>query len=407
MSSSSRGRSTSSIRASQKNAPQARAPWLDGLNPAAGAELDLPDVRTLAAETVDVIVVGGGVAGLSAALAARDAGARVLLLEGAAQLGQGATGQNAGILSAGMNMPLYSVSLISPEAAMWTETTSVLLALVEEAGTPGAILSARRTGSLSLAESTTAARHLAREARARNALGLAAEMWTPAQVATATQGRLNTSTVVEALWLPNEGRIHPLTLLAHVARQARARGVTLAGGARVLSCQAVGSRGTSRNWQVSLDGDMTIAARGLILATGPVEHATSRIYALSFTAKLPEDFPIFWDAAPYTYYDYRPGDGRLTVSGGRYGRPGASPGDRKYHQRMAAQARCWLPELADAQPRYAWGVDLHVAADMQPALVERGDGAPAVAIEGLGALGVLPGIVLGRRAGKDIARRVG
>jgi hypothetical protein len=52
---------------------------------------------------------------------------------------------------------------------------------------------------------------------------------------------------------------------------------------------------------------------------------------------------------------------------------------------------------------FTWAVDLHVAADMVPGLRTLGGVAPGVAIEGLGALGVLPGIVLGRRAAKRVA----
>src|SRR5438067_11381060 len=146
-------------------------PWWNDLTPAVRAELALPDIRTLSAQTVDVIVIGGGVAGLSAALGARRRGARVLLLEKEAMLGCGATGRNAGILSAGINMHLTDLDPHRLEAAFWPETTRVLLSLVREAAQPDALLSASLTGSLSLAKSASAARKLTREARARVAAG--------------------------------------------------------------------------------------------------------------------------------------------------------------------------------------------------------------------------------------------
>ncbi len=145
-----------------------------------------------------------GVAGLSAANAAASRGARVVVLEAATRLGLGATGQNAGILSAGINMGLADVAPGSLEAAMWPATTEALLALVEQAQAPGALLVAWRTGSLSLAESATAARHLAREARARVAAGLRAEIRSPQQVAEVTGGRLRTDGLRSALLLPDE-----------------------------------------------------------------------------------------------------------------------------------------------------------------------------------------------------------
>jgi len=381
-------------------------PWWDDLSPAVRAELELPDIRTLPAQTIDVVVIGGGVAGLSAALSACQTGARVLLLEGDTLLGHGATGRNAGILSAGINMHLTDLSPESAEAAFWPETTRVLLSLVEEAAQPGAILSAHLTGAISLAESASAARKLVREARSRLAVGLRAEVWTPGQVLEATGGRLNTETVEGALWLPDEGRIHPLTLLAHLARQARAEGVVLAGQAHVNDYQEIRGCAANQHWQLTLTNRTMIGTRGLIRAVGPTSEPNARIYALAFAANLPDNFPLFRDASPYTYTDFRPGNGRLTVSGGRYGKAGITRRDATYHQRLAAAARHWLPELEGKDPIYKWAVDLKVSANMIPTLCKLGDVAPGVAIEGLGALGVLPGIILGQRAGKLVASQL-
>jgi glycine/D-amino acid oxidase-like deaminating enzyme len=384
----------------------ARAPWPDDLATAARQELTLAPLGQQRPPRVDVAVIGGGVAGLSAAIGARSAGARVLLLEAEMELGHGATGRNAGILSAGINMGLADVPAGSAPAAMWPATTEVLLALVVEAVRPGALLSASLTGALTLAERSGAARHLAREARARAAAGLRAELWTPVQVAEATDGRLDTRSVLAALWLPDEGRIQPLTLLAHLAWQAREVGVILAGDAPVAAYEEVKGHGSSRHWRIQAASGMAVEARGIVLAVGPTVRPTRRIYALAFSADLPDSFPLFWDAAPYTYCDFRPGKGRLVASGGRYGRAGAAQRDAHYHQQLADAARRWLPELRGKAPTHTWAVDLAVSADMVPRAREVGEMAPGVTIEGLGALGILPGIVLGRRAGEDVARRL-
>jgi hypothetical protein len=147
-------------------------------------------------------------------------------------------------------------------------------------------------------------------------------------------------------------------------------------------------------------------ARALVVATGPTAQPTARIYALALPAELPATFPLFWDAAPYTYMDFRPGAGYLTASGGRYAPPGGSARDKVYHQRLADAARRWLPELGGHEPSHAWAVDLAVAHDMVPRLRSLDADAPSFAIEGLGALGVLPGIVLGKRAGAAMADSV-
>ncbi|MFX4971170.1 hypothetical protein ABTB72_19520, partial [Acinetobacter baumannii] len=57
-------------------------------------------------------------------------------------------------------------------------------------------------------------------------------------------------------------------------------------------------------------------------------------------------------------------------------------------------------------PSNLWAVNLEVASDMMPQIVERSKTPIAVSIEGLGALGVLPGMVLGKQAGQKIASTI-
>jgi glycine/D-amino acid oxidase-like deaminating enzyme len=227
-------------------------------------------------------------------------------------------------------------------------------------------------------------------------------MWTPAQVAEATQGRLNVQTVVSALWLPDEGRIQPLTLLAHLAKQARTCGVHISGQEYVMNYGETTRGSRSHRWQLELADGSLIQARGLICAVGPTGRPDARLYALDFAANYPDTFPLFWDSTPYTYADYRPGNGRLSVSGGRYGKAGTTRNDAHYFRHLADETRRWLPELAYAEPQFTWAVDLQVTADMVPTLRIFGHASPGAAIEGLGALGVLPGIVLGRQAAKYV-----
>lgn len=400
---------------------QQSIPWWSDLDPATYAELQLPAVREVLQQPIDVVVIGGGVAGLSAALAIsqRDSSLRVLVLEKEAMLGFGATGRNAGIFTPGVNMAFSELEPDNPARSFYPETTAIFHRLILEAQDPGTLLYARRTGAINMATSKRAAYKLEREVRQRSEAGLRAELWTPSQVVEATRGRLNTRPVINAMWLPDEGRIQPLTLLAHLARRARqSYGVIIAGQALVTHYEPTSSHAPAARWQVALaegdtsngenvNGRFTIQARALVNCVGPVEGANARIYALAFAADFPDDFPLFWDASPYTYADYRPGQGRLGVSGGRYGNAGVTANDAAYYRRLADATRSWVPELSGKKPDYTWAVDLYVAADLLPHLrILDEDGAPGIAIEGLGAHGVLPSMALAEQVAAYIVDRL-
>lgn len=388
---------------------QQRIPWWQDIDAAVYAELELQPPGEMLLQTVDVVIVGGGVAGLSAALAVkeRDAGMRVLVLEQEAMLGYGATGRNAGIFTPGINMAMSEIAPGSPALAFYPETTAIFHRLIEEGQKNGTLLCTRKTGAINMATSKRAAHKLERETHIRVQSGLRAELWTPAQVVEATQERLDTKSVVSAMWLPDEGRIQPLTLLAYQARRARQQyDVDIAGQARVTGWEVVSTRAQLAHWQVTLADGKELQARALVDCIGPSVEANARIYALAFKVDFPETFPLFWDASPYTYADYRPGNGRLGVSGGRYGKAGVAKNDQAYYRRLADATRRWIPELRGKRPAYRWAVDLEVTADLIPEMRILDERAPGVAIEGLGAQGVLPSMALARQAADYLVDRL-
>lgn len=71
------------------NSPHSTIPWWNTLDPGVAAELTLSSLESLSTSTYDAVVIGGGVAGLSAAISACTTGARVLLLEREHMLGYG------------------------------------------------------------------------------------------------------------------------------------------------------------------------------------------------------------------------------------------------------------------------------------------------------------------------------
>lgn len=373
-----------------------QAPWRDTASENVLSHLQLPSIEGMPDSLVyDVAIIGGGMAGLSSAQAFAQLGASAVVLEAQRALALGASGRNAGILCAGINMPITYTPKGSSAAELWSATQRKLFEVHEEAREQSSFIDVKRVGAMCLATSKTAAARLKRETKARLAAGMSAELITAGEVSKLSGGFIDVNNVLSAMMLPDEGAIHPFTLLATMANRARRSGCQIYGEARVESVEP-----STRGYTVKTSNGKTIQCRAVVSAVGPLEAPTGRIFALAFKVEIPESCPVWWDANPYIYYDYRPGNGCLTVSGGRYGTPGTSKFDLQYHSKMAVATRQWVPALAGIEPDYSWGVDLHVAPDLLPELVTLGDN--WLSIQGLGALGVLPGLVLGERAAKQI-----
>lgn len=373
-----------------------QAPWRDTASENVLSHLQLPSIEGMPDNLVyDVAIVGGGMAGLSAAQAFAQLGASAVVLEAQPALALGASGRNAGILCAGINMPITYTPKGSSAADLWSATQKKLFEVLDEASEQSSLIDVKRVGAMCLATNKTAAARLKRETKARLAAGMTAELIPPAEVSRLAGGFIDVSNVLLAMFLPDEGAIHPFTLLATMANRARLHGGQIYGEARVAKIEK-----TAGGYNVKTVNGKTIQCRAVVSAVGPLEAPTGRIFALSFKVEIPATCPVWWDANPYIYYDYRPGNGCLTISGGRYGTPGTTKCDQQYHSKMAAATRQWVPGLKNAEPDYCWGVDLHVAPDLLPELVACGEN--WFSIQGLGALGVLPGLVLGERAAQQI-----
>ncbi|HTZ29532.1 MAG TPA: FAD-dependent oxidoreductase [Streptosporangiaceae bacterium] len=102
--------------------------WADQVEPGELAALD-PGVPGTLERRPDVLVVGGGILGVSVALACRDAGAGSVALIEAGRLGSGATGGAAGLLVPEAHRgvdPAALVELGRASLARWSELESTL-----------------------------------------------------------------------------------------------------------------------------------------------------------------------------------------------------------------------------------------------------------------------------------------
>ncbi len=75
---------------------RAAAPWPESLSPEAAHELRLSDLAEVEGDRFDVIVIGAGIAGLTATTAAAATGARVLALDAAPAIGSRRHGPQRG-----------------------------------------------------------------------------------------------------------------------------------------------------------------------------------------------------------------------------------------------------------------------------------------------------------------------
>jgi len=73
-------------------------------------------------------------------------------------------------------------------------------------------------------------------------------------------------------------------------------------------------------------------------------------------------------------------------------------------KRLSFRRSLGLQNLRGSNRAEPMRFDLDSSADLLPHLRPLTKSAPGLVIEGVGALGVLPGIVLGRRAGHELAR---
>lgn len=179
----------------------------------------------LSSDTADLVVIGAGVTGVSAALYAARAGAKVVCLDRGRVNGE-ASGGNAGSLHLQLlswdfggkavgdgSLQLRTLPLQQESIALWRE-----LEIENDADFEMAV-----TGGLMVAESTDQIAFLEEKVEAEARVGIHTEVIDGARVREIAPAV--SDDIVAAAWCPKEGKINPLTatpLLAKVAREAGA-----------------------------------------------------------------------------------------------------------------------------------------------------------------------------------------
>ncbi|WMS42923.1 FAD-dependent oxidoreductase [Acuticoccus sp. MNP-M23] len=227
-----------------------------------------PDVP-LEVHTADLVVIGAGVTGMSAALFAARTGARVLVLDRGRINGE-ASGGNAGSLHlqllswdfgakalAGGSPALLTLPLQKESIALWGELEDQL----------GADFEMRVTGGLMVAEDETQMAFLRDKAAAEGRHGIHTEVVGRDEIRTLVPAI--SERMVAGAWCPGEGKINPLAATAALARAAKAAGVTVEELTPVTALNADGEF-----YRVATPRGTIEARRVLVAAGGWSAHIT-------------------------------------------------------------------------------------------------------------------------------------
>ncbi|UCI06998.1 NAD(P)/FAD-dependent oxidoreductase [Mesorhizobium sp. B1-1-8] len=339
----------------------------------------------MAGGTVDAVIVGGGIMGLSTALHAARAGLSVQVLE-AGMIGQGASGLNGGQVIPGLKYdPEWLIEHFGRERGealvdFAASTADAVFDLIrdEKLAVPFA-----RNGWIQAAHTETALTAAANRDRQWRARGADVKLLDQAEIAaiTGAKGYLGG-------WLDRRaGVIDPLSYTMELARVATAAGAKIAERQKVLKLN-----NEAGLWRVATAGGAELRAKAVVLATnaytdGLLPGLAQTIVPLhSFqiaTAPLPADLAAtvlpggqaVSDSRRILVYYRKSADGRLVLGGrGRMALP-SSPADWAHCERALLRL---YPVLAGIAIEKRWFGRVAMTPDHLPHLHEPEKGLLAV-----------------------------
>lgn len=346
----------------------------------------------------DIAVVGAGYTGLSAALHAAGAGARVVVVEGGA-IGGGGSGRNVGLVNAGLwLMPADVEARLgteNPLPALLARAPAEVWALIERHAID---CEARAAGTLHCAPDARGIAALAERARQWQARGVAVALLDAAE----TQARTGSTRYRAALHDPRAGTVQPLAYARGLGRAALAAGAQIFTQSPVLRADQ-GSAG----WTLYTPGGTVRAARviwaGNAYATGPAAQPARALAVLPYFNFATDPLPAplrrtilpggegAWDTAKILTSFRLDAAGRFVIgSVGALGRA-----DIGLHHAWAARQMARLfPALAGAPLVQGWWGRIGTTPDAVPRLWQPGPG--AFGVLGYNGRGIAPGTVIGR-----------
>ena len=355
----------------------------------------------------DVAIVGGGILGLSAALALAERGTSVVVLDGLA-IGAGASGRNNGVVVPAFTRtgPDEVAAALGPRhgpalIGLVANAAAELFALVRRSGID---CEARQAGWLNPAHAAALASMLQARAAAWRRHGWDCEYLDAAE----TRRRIGSASFHGAVFVPSGGQINPFALTNGLAR------VAARAGARIFARSPVtGATRRGDSWQLQTASG-TVRAGHLLQCTNAMPPGLDAGVARSFvplegsvfaTAPLPPELRASILPAGAPLSDTRrnlfaaglDAKGRLIVAGAAipYG------GDGALAARVARKAQAVFPQLGALRFERHWRGRLAFHPDFQPRLYQVApDWWAAIGCQGRG---VALGAALGRRLGEALA----
>lgn len=348
---------------------------------------------------VDLVIVGGGFTGTSAALAAAERGASVCLLE-AEIVGHGGSGRNVGLVNAGLWLPPDTIIEQIGERQgrrlieILADAPRRVFEIIERQGID---CEASRHGTLHLAHSKSGLRDLEERHRQGRNYGAPVELLDAAE----TARRTGTKAYHGSLLDPRAGTIQPFAYCRGLARAARMKGAALHDRSPVTSVSRAADR-----WVVEANGH-TVTAKALILATNAYQRGTGLPYAPQYTPVSYCQFATVpmpqaarrdilageegcWDTA-LVMSSFRIDKAGRLILGGIGNTDGAgAPIHRGWARR---KLRALFPSIGDLAFEHAWRGRIAMTDDHVPKIVAFGPN--AYACFGYSGRGIGPGTVFG------------
>ncbi|MGE8547801.1 NAD(P)/FAD-dependent oxidoreductase [Alcaligenes sp. Marseille-Q7550] len=362
------------------------------------------------AGAVDVVIVGGGFTGLSAALHLCEGGAGVVLLE-AEEFGFGGSGRNVGLVNAGLwAMPRTLPDLLGPVYGqrllqLLGNAPELVYQLVDRHGMD---CQAVRNGTLHCAVGARGLKEIQERWRQWKEAGAPVELLD----ADATARAVGTTAYSGSLLDRRAGTIQPLAYVRGLAHAAANAGARLHTRSRVVSVQ---DRQT--HWQVRT-AEGRVDAKWIVVATDaytrniwpelqqqqvrlPYFNMATRPLGEGLRARILPNREGVWDTRKVLSSFRFDRDARLV-----FGSVGALRGaGARVHENWGRRALAKLfPELGKVEFEYEWYGQIGMTADALPRLHQLARN--TLSFTGYNGRGIAPGTTLGRELARLILGRI-